>query len=82
MPPTALGVDKYEDKRQEMASKLRKLAPKSDLLRKVAAKENRVDDKRCEIARKLFWEALDEYEEGEYSWEKFCREINKSLKAL
>lgn len=72
--------EKMEAKKKEIA---KKLATKTDVLKKVAKryapKESRAE---CSLARDVFNEALEEYEEGQYTWKKFISEVTKSLEAI
>ena len=74
--------DNYEVRKTALKKKLGKLSSKSDLLKKISHKENKEYDEKCELARKVVWEALEEYEEGDYTWDEMVSEIHKSLKAL
>lgn len=72
--------EKVEEKKKEIA---KRLANKSDVLKKVAKKYRPKEQKaECSLARDVFYEALEEYEEGQYTWEKFVSEVNKSLLAI
>lgn len=83
MKGEAVSLDSsYEKRQKQLASKLKRLAGSSTILRKVSRKENKEYDPDCEIARKIFWEALDEYEEGECDWGEMADEVAKSLKAI
>ncbi len=60
----------------------RKNAPET--LRKLSKKARRDEERETdiELARRVFSEALEEYQEGEYDWEDFVDELEESLRAI
>lgn len=37
---------------------------------------------KCKLARRVFSESLDMYEDGDMSWDEFVEDLNKSLNAI
>ena len=81
MPENTLSDwEKVELKKKEIA---KKLAGKTAVLKMVAKKYRPKEQKaECSLARDVFHEALDEYENGNWTWQKMVGEINKSLMAI
>lgn len=80
MPATESSYEQTEAKKRALA---KKIASKTDTLAKVAKKYASKERKaECSLARDVFYEAMEEYEEGEYSWAEFITEVCKSLQAI
>lgn len=76
-------MSEYEKVDKEKKELAKKLSKKSDALKKVARKyAPKKERAECSLARDVFYEALEEYEEGEYTWEQFVQEVSKSLRAI
>lgn len=71
---------KVQSKKEEIA---KKVSGKTEILSRVAKKyKPKIREAECELARDVWYEAIGEYEKGEYAWEEFISELTKSLKAL
>lgn len=80
MPESTSSYEQTEAKKRALA---KKIANKTDTLSKVAKKYMPKERKaECSLARDVFYEAMEEYEEGEYTWDKFISEVCKSLQAI
>lgn len=79
--PTSLSDwEKVEQKKKEMA---KRLAGKTATLKMVAKKYQPKERKaECQLARDVMYEAMEEYEEGNFTWDKMVAEITKSLLAI
>lgn len=80
--------DQYEKRQKLIRKAISKAAKKSGTeILKESVKEMDVEAKEktrahCEMARMLFNEGLEMYEEGDMSFEDFVEDLHKTLKAI
>lgn len=73
----------YERVQQQKKVIAKKLSGKTATLKMVAKKYQPKERKaECELARDVMYEALEEYEEGNFTWQRMVSEISKSLLAI
>lgn len=87
--PMSVGEGSYERQQKAVKAKLAKAAKgKSapDILKRVSkelnhetSEEARID---CQIAHRLFEEALEQYKAGDCSWKQMVGQLCKSLDAI
>lgn len=79
-------MDNWEDTQKKIDQKLAKLAKGKapDVLKKLHTKIVRKGEKDVdvEIARRVFYECLEEYQEGEYTWKEFVDQVCEALKII
>jgi len=88
MPTLLDDTSSYQEQEkafQKYTSKFAKTT-KSDLLKKVSTETASQDDQdtknRCRLAYMLVEEMLDEYKEGEMTWEEAVDDLMKALKTI
>lgn len=71
-------------KREYLLKKLKQVKNKDDneLTKRVVTKEERKVDDKCDMARLVFDEALDSYEDGTMDWQDMVEDLHSTLKAM
>lgn len=49
---------------------------------RVAKKEEREDSDRCLVARQIFFESLEMYQTGEYTWKEMVEDLSSTLSVM
>ena len=80
MPEILSSYEQVQAKKKEIA---KRISGKTEVLTKVAKKyAPRKEEAEIDLARDIFYECLDQYREGDYTWKEFITELNKSLLAF
>lgn len=83
-----LSESDYQKQEKKMADRFAKAADKSDSkVLKEIAKEDKYDadparQMQCRMARQVFEESLDMYEEGDMTFDEMIDDLTKALKAI
>lgn len=74
----------YAKQRKKLLEDLRKVAKKSgtDIASRLVKGRERSENNVCEMARMVFREALDSYEDGEMEWKEMVDDLSKTLLAI
>lgn len=86
--PSLVSDSEYEKQEKALNDKLKSLNEKSDnaLIEEIVSREEKEDDQevqiRCRISRRLLDEMLDEYEEGEMTWDEALKEFFAAMKQI
>ena len=79
-------VEDYEKQQEKINKEIEKNKSKGQILASLA-KEVKLDNdpdvaRHCKMARLVFEEGLDMYEDGDMTWDEFLDDLQKCLKAI
>lgn len=83
MPLTESGWAKEEKQVHERISKLAKSSKAfAELDKDINYDEDPDVQTKCKLARRVFEESLDMFEDGDFTWDEFVKDINSSFNAI
>lgn len=76
--------ENYEEMREKRLELLRKTEKKAktSVAKRALKSAEREDSPACSLARMVFRESLDAYEDGTMEWEEMVEDLYKTLKAI